>query len=75
MADTDSPVDFQAAAHEADLAAFSAYSQGAFARALTWLNTARQLDPANAGLFDQHEQRVIAAAQAQTTTPNTEPGA
>jgi hypothetical protein len=68
------PVDYQLAAKEAARAAYSAFSKGAYDRALTWLLAARQLDPGNAEVFASHERRVIAAAEAQSRTPDTEPG-
>jgi hypothetical protein len=69
------PLDYQLAAKEADRAAYSAFSKGAFDRALTWLSAARQLDPANAEVFANHEQRVIAAAAgAGMKAPDAEPG-
>jgi hypothetical protein len=63
MTDTPPPVDFQLAAKEADRAAYSAFSQGAYDRALTWLSAARQLDPGNAEV-----------AEAQKKTPEAEAG-
>jgi hypothetical protein len=74
MADTSPPVDFHLAAKEADRAAYTAFSQGAYDRALTWLSAARQLDPGNVEVFAGHERRVIEAAEAQKKTPEAEAG-
>jgi len=55
------PVDLAQAAREADVAARDAFGKGDHERALTWLAAAKELDPGNAALFEQHERQVRTA--------------
>jgi hypothetical protein len=54
-------VDLAQAATEADLAAREAPGNGDYDRALTWLAAAKELDPGNAAVFEQHERQVRTA--------------